>query len=520
MIYTASSQASQQEELRAKPSVLVRAPWVVPLALLVVFSLGLGVRLYDITDPPLDFHPTRQLRVAMIARGIYFKMAPAPDPQLRETAIAFARSMGIFEPPILESLVASTYRLLGSELLWISRIFTTLFWLIGGAVLFDLARRMTSLSGATVSVLYYLFLPFSVIASRSFQPDPGMVMGVIVSIYVFYRWAQTRRWRWAITAGVVSGLTVLVKVVAAYLVAGLALALVIYVLGVRKGLKSPQVWTIAALMVAPPLMYYGFILQGRSSDYFLNWTVALAPLLLDPAFYVRWLIHLGDLMGLTVLLLALVGVLISRPLNRAVLLGLWLGYSVYGMTLPYQITTHSYYNLQLVPIVAISLAPVAERLIAPLVAQKITWQFIFAGVALAFLAFSIWSSVYQMDAQDFRDVPSSWERISSALPDDGKIIAVTQDYGYPLMYYGGKKVDLWPDNAERTLTGLRGKGGQDVLQEFKERTAGKSYFLITDFEQLENQPTLNELLHAQYPLYAQEDGYTLYDLEHPLQANQ
>jgi hypothetical protein len=23
--------------------------------------IGLGIRLYDLTDPPLDFHPTRQL---------------------------------------------------------------------------------------------------------------------------------------------------------------------------------------------------------------------------------------------------------------------------------------------------------------------------------------------------------------------------------------------------------------------------------------------------------------------------
>lgn len=493
---------------------------VIPVAILVIFSLGLAVRLYDLTDPPLDFHPTRQLRVAMITRGIYFRMIPAVDPQVREAAVAFARSMGTFEPPILESLVALAYRRLGSELLWVSRIFTTLFWLIGGAVLFDLARRMTSLSGAIVSVLYYLFLPFSVIASRSFQPDPGMVMGVVLSIYAFYRWSQTRQWYWAVAAGVASGLAVLVKVVAGYLVAGLAIAIVIHILGIQKAIKSPQIWTMAVLMVVPASIYYGFVLQGRSSQYFMNWSIALAPLLLDPAFYVRWLIHLGDLMGLTVLFLAVLGVLISKPINRAVLLGLWLGYAVYGLTLPYQITTHSYYNLQLIPIVALSLAPVAERLLASLTDQKTIWQLAFGGVALALLSFSIWSSIYQMDARDFRDAPSKWEAISAALPEDGKIIAVTQDYGYPLMYYGSKKVDLWPDNAERRLASLRGKGGQGVLQEFNQRIKGKSYFLVTDFEQLEIQPSLNELLNAQYPVYAQEDGYILYDLEHPLDPSQ
>lgn len=520
MIYTAPSKSAKSEDLRAKPFVFVRARWVVPVVLLVIFSLGLAVRLYDLTDPPLDFHPTRQLRVAMITRGIYFKMIPAVDPQLRETAVAFARSMGTFEPPVLESLVAFAYRLLGSELLWVSRIFTTSFWLIGAGLLFDLARRMTSLSGAIVSVLYYLFLPFSVIASRSFQPDPGMVMGIILSIYAFYRWSQTRRWRWAIAAGVASGLAVLVKVVAGYLVAGLAVAIVIHILGLRKVLRSPQIWTMAVFMVVPPLIYYGFVLQGRSSDYFMNWSLALVPMLLDPAFYVRWLIHLGDLMGLTVLFLAVLGVLISKPVNRTVLLGLWLGYAIYGMTLPYQITTHSYYNLQLVPVVALSIAPVAARLLAPLWAQKTVWQLAFGGVAFALLAFSIWSSVYQMDARDFRDAPSEWAAISAALPEDGKIIAVTQDYGYPLMYFGGKKVDLWPDSAERRLASLRGKAGQEILQEFNQRTRGKRYFLVTDFEQFESQPSLSELLHARYPVYAQEDGYILYDLEHPLDANQ
>jgi hypothetical protein len=503
-----------------------RSNLLVGLALLLIFGLGLAVRLYDLTDPPLDFHPTRQLRMAMITRGIYYKMSSQPDPVLRETAIAYGRSMGLYEPPILENMVAFTYQFLGGEYLWISRLFTSVFWLVGGIALFGLTRRMTSNGGALISTTFYLFLPFSVIASRSFQPDPGMVMWVILATYAFYRWAQEKQWRWAVLAGGLSGVAVLVKAVAGYLVVGLAIAVVIYALGLKRSFKNPQVWTMAGLMAFPGTLYYVFILQGRSSDYFMNWTVALLPMLLSPSFYVQWLVHLQDLIGLTVLLLSLVGVLISRPLNRSVLLGLWAGYGIYGLSLPYQITTHSYYSLQLVPIVAISLAPVATLLLEHISVQGMLspalwrWQVSFWVLMAIFLAFSIWNSVYTLDSQDYRVAPSLWSGIAGSIPEEGKIIALTQDYGYPLMYYGWKKVKLWPDTAERNLANLRGKGGDNLQKEFNERIQSKSYFLVTDFDQFDRQPVLKGLLYEEYPIYAQGSGYLVFDLQHPLSASQ
>ncbi len=37
--------------------------------------LGLGIRLLDLTDPPLDIHPTRQLHSALMARGMYYRVS-------------------------------------------------------------------------------------------------------------------------------------------------------------------------------------------------------------------------------------------------------------------------------------------------------------------------------------------------------------------------------------------------------------------------------------------------------------
>ena len=116
------------------------------LALFLLF-LGLGLRLYDLTDQPIDFHPTRQLRGAIVARGMYYEMLPDADPELRQKAINFWASTGEYEPPFLERMVALTYLIVGGEYPWIARIYNALLWIIGGAALFALARRASGSFG-------------------------------------------------------------------------------------------------------------------------------------------------------------------------------------------------------------------------------------------------------------------------------------------------------------------------------------------------------------------------------------
>lgn len=483
---------------------------------LVLFAIGIGVRMYDLTDQPLDFHSTRQLRGAIIARGMYYQMLPNADPETRHQAIAFWNSTGQYEPSILEKIVAYTYKFTGGETVWYSRIYTSLFWIVGGIALFALALRMSSPGAALVALGYYLILPFAVQASRSFQPDPGMVMWIILSVYFLYRWSLKQDWKWAILAGVLGGIAILSKVVAGYILAGAGIALVLYTLGIKRFWRNLQVWSMAFLMVAPTVYYY-MSRGGRASEYFSSWTLALSHLLLEPSFYVRWLSLVQNLMGLTALLVALVGVLIARPRERALLVGLWGGYAVYGLFLPYQMYTHSYYHLQLTPIIALSLVSVAQPILDRVFQQGRFWQFLFAGVVLVGVTYTAWVSIAEFNKDNFRNEPAYWQKIASYLPTDGKILALTQDYGYRLMYYGWRKVILWPNQGELTLADLRGNSKEfDNL--FAKRIEGKNYFLITAFNQFDKQPNLKKMLNQHYPVYAQGTGYLIYDLAHPLAA--
>lgn len=500
------------------PKIIARksnTEWLTWLIVIVMLLAGLAIRLYDLTDPPMDFHPTRQLRGAIIARSIYLNMLPSADPVQRQLATSFAGLTGRYEPPILETLVANTYRTIGQELFWISRVYNSVFWLVGGVFIFLLGRCMANIGGGLIALGYYLFLPFAAQASRSFQPDPGMVMWLVIFAYSVYRWGEEKSWNWAVVTGIAGGLAILTKPVAVYIVGVTSIAVVLFSLGLRHFLRHLQVWIMAFLMVIPSFGYYLLLGGSNAADYLANWTVALSHLIVEPAFYVRWLSFVQNWMGFSVILLALIGVIIASPRNKALLCGLWVGYFVYGLTLPYQMYTHNYYHLQLVPILALSLTPLGQVLLERLEGQSIFWKVILAGVALLAVIFPCWVAISTLKAEDFRKEPAYWQEIGDLLPVDGKIIALTQDYGYRLMYYGWRKVTLWQTSSEQNLAELRDRE-KEFSTSFSNRIEGKDYFLVTAMGQWKSQPTLQKTLTENYPLIAEGDGYLLFDLAHPL----
>ena len=545
------SSATPDSNTAHSPNLSAGTRAILWIATLAIIALGVGVRLYDVTDEPIDFHPTRQLRGAIIARGMYYAMLPDPDPETREMAISFWGSTGQYEPTILENIVARTYLLIGGEQIWVARIYNTFFWTIGGIALFALSRRMLenalpgSKKGTSTAVIwttslvalaYYLLLPFGVQASRSFQPDPGMVMWIILAVYSLYRWSETLSWKWAILTGIFAGIAVLTKAVAAYIIAGGAVAIVIYTLAlaneqttanpnqkrgfltaVKRIVLNPQVWVMALLMIVPVAIFYSSR-GGRASEYFNSWTVSLSHLLLDPATYVRWLRLVESLMGLAVLLLALVGILIARHRSRSLLLGMWIGYAIYGLFLPYQMYTHNYYHLLLIPMIALSIVSVAELIVSSISRQRKVWQVLAAAIAAVIIIYTAWLAILPQYAEDNRHERAYWSEIGEQLPSDGKIIGLTQDYGYRLMYYGWRKVILWPPRGEIKLAKLRGNE-KEFDAYFNNRIDGKDYFLVTAFKQFNDQPTLQETLYERYPIYSEGPGFIIFDLSQPLNTS-
>ncbi|MQC27229.1 MAG: phospholipid carrier-dependent glycosyltransferase [Chloroflexi bacterium] len=495
----------------------LRVDWSrVLLALMLV--VGFGLRMIDLTDPPMDFHPTRQYRDALIARSLYYQISTSEDLERQEQALGMRAQVAELEPPIMESVVAAGYALAGGEQLWIARVISSLVWVLGGWALYALAARATRRDAAILGLGYYLFLPFSVIASRSFQPDPLLVALMALASYAAFRWseekddAQGQGWKWAILTGMAAGLAVLVKATGLYFMVGLLLSVVLATLGWRKALPNRQVWVMAALAVLPGALFY----LGRSGDstgsYVQNWIVALLPLAFKPSFYVRWLNFLGSFLGLTALFAGLAGVLLGRGVYRWTLVGLWSGYALYSVTLPHQTLTHNYNHLPLVLLIALSLAPLFEVLLGALRAQGKAWRWMFVGLAVAAMAFNGWIARSTLLGVDYQHEADYWAAVGDALPEDGKIIGLVQQYGHPLTYYGWRNVALWPVTGDLRLAELRGNNSETFETIFAERTEGMDYFLVTTFNQLEQQAQLNAMLYGRYPILIDGGSYIVFDL--------
>jgi 4-amino-4-deoxy-L-arabinose transferase-like glycosyltransferase len=485
------------------------APTIVLLCLMLV---GFAIRMVDLTDAPFDFHPDRQLYDGLLARGLYQQMVQPVEGRTSLASFQALKDAGGFEPPILPFLVALTYRVAGGEHLWIARIWTSLLWVLGALPLYWLARRFFSKPAALFAVAFYLFQPYGITASRSFQPDPFMVAMILWSGWALVRWGERLRWRDAILAGILCSLALLVKLPAALALICIAVAVVLARLGIKRLWKHPQVWAVAALAALGPGIYY-FLWRGSGSgDYFSFWTLSFLKLFARPSFYGDWLQMLDGILGLTVLVLALIGVALARPASRRFLTAFWLGYLVHALVFPYQTITHDYYHLQIVPLAALSLAALAE-LVAERASQVKGWpRLALAGVLVLGAAYPLWSTARVLQYYDYRPEADGWTRMGQELPRDGSMIGLVHDYGFPLAYYGGVTVSLWPAQSDLELQALRGSGSaQSFEMEFDQRTAGFRYFLVTLSGDLDAQPELKTWLLDHYLLQS-GDGFSLFDL--------
>ena len=482
-------------------------------SLAALFLTALVVRLIDFKEPPLDYHPTRQLRGALISREIYYQWQPSADRAVRESSIDAAQGEPKYEPPLLEGLVALSYLVTGGEHLWLARIWSIFFWLVGGVFIYKLGRRITSSDGGLVSAAYYLFLPFGVLASRSFQPDPLMVMLLTMTAYSLIRWSDLRTWRWAVLTGLVAGLTVLVNGRPAPIV-GLMLVGVILTLGpIRRLIREPQVWAMVGLAAVLPAVYYvGFTGEG-SLGWISAYSTGMAGLLRDPSLYARWFLFLDELVYMGLALVGVAGIALLARTAKGLLIGLWIGYVIYGLALPYTIYTHDYYNLPIVPIIALCLAPIGSLLLERMSRLRREWKVFVIAIAVFGVGYQAWLARTALLATDYRSEPLGWVKMGRELPRDGSIIALTHDYGARVAYYGWRRVALWPTRQDFAFYQLQGRNtAGDFDSEFEQRTRGYDYFLVTLLGELDEQVALKEKLVDEFPLAIDGDGYLLFQL--------
>jgi len=464
------------------------------------------------------------------------------------------------EPRIMEHLAVTGYRITGGEKLWIPRVLSSIFWIVGGIFLFLTARKITSVNAALFSTMFYLFLPYSISASRSFQPDPLMIMLSMISLFtIVWNYDSPSKSR-LITASGISAVAIFVKPYCIFLIFGLAMSLFIKRHGVRKAIFNSDFLVFSFISILPTFVYYGYTsLIQRDAQAHIQASF-LPYLLLRPYFWKDWFVIIGRVIGYTAFAGALTGLIISTGFLRTVLAGLWIGYVVFGMVFSFHIHTHDYYQLQFIPVIALSLIPVAAMIVNKFSSLFFSRKHIvFLSIAVILLIAATGYFVRSGNLRDYKDyikpvgaiigvnpdfykfITADFEKEVMAAREIGEIVGhstntvfLTSDFGRSLSYHGEISGLPWPisismrdrkemgtpipDKKElfnprylmiRTYKSKLFKGKQ-IYEEYIRFTP--DYFIITDFKEFDIQPDLKEFLYNNFPVKAKSDSYLIFDM--------
>ena len=299
--------------------------------------------------------------------------------------------------------------------------------------------------------------------------------------------------------------------------------------------QGPSLLAFLGLSALPVGAYY---LYGSVVRDFLDGQVsakALPDLLLEPFFYEDWfrtaarVLAYGTearepLVGAVVLAVALAGLWrCRRGAPRALLTGLWVGYLLFGLVFTYHIHTHDYYSLPLLPIVALSLAPLAaivverfRRLPSPVRAAG-------AVLGVGALAGYIWAAHSTLRDPENERRAALYERVGDEARHTTRALFLDHDYGLPVQYHGWLAGRYWPSAADLREEGLRGvrqispgerlaTRNPDYAPNIAEWGVRPDAFIVTDLEELDGQPALKRFLDGRFPVVAKTGEYVIYDL--------
>ncbi len=510
------NQSLEPETLR----LFNKSKWLRWVAIAVIVILAMAVRFYDLDDLPLDFHSTRQMHSALMARGMYYQNR-ADIPEWQKTmAVEQWKLEGLIEPPIMEGLTAFGYQMAGTDDLRIPRVMSIIFWMLGALPLYWLARGLIDHNGAVFALAFYLILPYGAQASRAFQPDPLMVSTILWAVWAAWRWSNQPGWKWALISGLLAGLAVLVKSVAAFFVAGTWVGLLLSSWGIKKVLKNIPFYAAVVLAALPfaAFTFYGLKISGEMAGQF---SLRFFPnLWIDPVWYLRWNGEISSVVGFEWFIASLAGVfLMQKPAGRWMMVGLFAGYAAFSFALPYHAMTHDYYQEPLIPVVAIGVGAVVSALITRLDGPRWLYSAAIIGLLVFWVGLKAWDTRVALKRNDFRGEPALWQKLGDRLGHDSQVLAITQDYGYRLEYWGWLTPTNWMNSGDFMVRELAGQEF-DRAKLFKEQVEGKDYFLVTAFDEFDAQAEFKQMMNDNFPVLDKTDDYIIYDLKHPLPTSE
>jgi hypothetical protein len=300
----------------------------------------------------------------------------------------FGRSRLLAKFLVIASLGLGLWvRLGGDELPFPERFWPAIAWVVASSGVFFLARRFTGMDGALAALAICLFLPFGILNSRGDLRATSGIACLIWFLFTIELWQKNERWFWALVAGILAGLAGGFRVFLMFPVVFGLFGLFLVSRSAGTFWRSPQAWMILAVTMLLPMALALTKLVNPSDGLSFGWSSQV----LQPWWIVRWLNFLRSQVNLNLVLLSILGLLLFPVVGRGMLMGGWLGYALAGILLSTDLLTTPSIHLILVPLAALSLAPVAREVFGFIARQSRVWQFAFSILMVVCLAYAIYT---------------------------------------------------------------------------------------------------------------------------------
>jgi Dolichyl-phosphate-mannose-protein mannosyltransferase len=230
-------------------NVTIQKTWI---ALILLLSIGFGMRLWGITKPLVDKQYWRQADTASIARNFHDEGMNILYPRVnwRGATPGYVES----EFPLYSFLVAVLYKTFRTTNPILGR-WVSLFFALGTIwIIYLFVRRLFDRGTAFYSALMYALSPMVVHYTRTFMPESMLLFLYMGSIYCFLLWIQEKKLKFGILAVLVTSLALLTKLT--------AVIIFVPMLGMLYDrerwafLRRIEVWGFYSLCLIAPVLWY------------------------------------------------------------------------------------------------------------------------------------------------------------------------------------------------------------------------------------------------------------------------
>lgn len=494
--------------------------WIVVL-LLLICMIAAWQRLRHWQEWPPHFHVMRQYIAALRTRDYWLALRSPASLNDREKAyLAHVPREPGMEPPLTEFATLAAYVAMGRENAAYSVWITTAFWLAAGLMVYAASGQLTTNPWSRlVAAAFFLTIPAGVLLSRTFQPEPLMLLGFVVALWWLLRMRFPVTWTNALLFGVGGGLLLLPKPGYMYfMLAGAVVGVGLREMTIKQLLLNGKFYLVLLLLALPSALWIKLLLPGVSNIVFIPAVFA------NPNLYLRSLRFIDYMVGLPAFAVAVIGSLIfAKGRDRGVYSGLLIGYLAFVAATNYRSMTHVYYHAQAIVLVSFALIPVVDKACEwakrGLAAENA--ENVIMGVAIAGLA--VWMSVamWQYSTPIRRYAPvtdTDYDEIRRVVGPEATVVAMTDDYGLALRYHSALLAQHWARPADLKLGALVGEAAASNAQRLQTHIDdGATYFVITSQGRFNDEyPFVQELLKKYEAAAAKEGSYVIFNLQKSL----